>query len=83
MNSYFKLYSPGSRVRAKREIDILYRDRSVGAKAEFTGDRYRFTLPPELDTKMIYGDLEASFKLAPAADFVPAPVALVLSDRYK
>lgn len=82
MNTYFKLYSPRNRSRAKRVIDIVYHDERVEAKAVFDGDRYRFSLPPDLDQKMITGELEADFKFAPAADTVPAPVSLVLFDRY-
>ena len=82
MNVYFKLYSPSSRARAKREIDVIYRGKPVGSKAVFSGDRYTFSLPPELDRVMATGQLEGEFLLAPAADLVPAPVSLVLTDRY-
>ena len=82
MNVFFKLYHPQHPSRAKREIDIQYYETQIEAKAVFHDDRYTFSLPPELDQKMMAGEIEADFRLAPSADLTPAPVCLVLTDRY-
>jgi hypothetical protein len=81
MNKYFKLYTRKDFLLWE-SIDIFYGDKPVNTKAIFDGDRYTFSLPPELDEKMITGDLEADFLFDNNKGRSTVPVSLVLTDRY-
>jgi hypothetical protein len=85
MNIYFKLYCPPEQSRARKAIDIFYYDNAIKGKAVFKGDRYAFSLPPDLDQKMVTGSLEADLRYRGVESSGQTPLLpelLVLTDRY-
>jgi len=87
---YYKVYFGSLKLPTNTQIYVYYRGIPLYSPATFFGDRYVFSLPVNLEHKMLAGQLIADFSY----DVIPnwrrarekpggAPTSILLSDRYE
>jgi hypothetical protein len=87
--NFFKLYFAAAQFTPKGQIYVYYNSRPLYSPAVFDEDRYYFSLPKNLEEKLIAGELIADFSYTElpfamgTSKHMKTPCSIILSDRYE